>query len=99
MNVVPVGDTTWADCGDSDVGLLGLYDKRQCTILPAIAANGDLVGFQVILEGTTTRSLPTGPGFDKLKELGVHVTFSSNHWSNFETMKQFFDSCLVPHAC
>ena len=80
INIVPVGKMTWAQKGEEHVGVIGLDEKRQLTILPGVAASGDSVGWQVVLEGNSDKILPTNsPGYKKLMELGVDVTTSSNH--------------------
>ena len=47
MNLVPVGKFTYAKKGQKHVQLLGLDDKRQLTLVPAITAAGAPLPLQV----------------------------------------------------
>lgn len=53
--------------------------------------------FQVIIQGTTDRTLkPMQPLIKQARSAGWHFTFSDNHWSNLSTMKQFVSELLAP---
>lgn len=56
--LVPSSDYTRAPKGAKDVSTHGHGDKRQITIVPSTAANGESLPLQVIYQGKTQQSLP-----------------------------------------
>jgi hypothetical protein len=52
------GARTWAEKGSKHVFVHGQEDKRQITVSSSSSTDGDLLPFQVIFTGTTSRSLP-----------------------------------------
>jgi hypothetical protein len=97
MNLVPVGKFTYARKGQRHVRLLGLDDKRQITLVPAITAAGGVLPFQAIVKGTTSRSLPPAADRARTEALGFNYTCSDNHWANKQTMYEWVDNILVPY--
>ena len=68
---------------------MGKEDKRQITAVLGCSMNGDVLPFQLIYEGKTTRCLPiyTFPeGFD--------ITFNPTHWSNEATMLRYLEKVV-----
>ena len=58
MPLVPASDFTRAPKGAKDVSTNGQGDKRQITVVPSTAANGESLPMQVIYQGKTSASLP-----------------------------------------
>lgn len=56
--LVPSSDYTRAAKGAKDVSTHGHGDKRQITVVPSTAANGESLPMQVIYQGKTSQSLP-----------------------------------------
>lgn len=53
--------------------------------------------FQLIIQGKTDRTLqPMQALISEPKFAGWNFTYSENHWSNLETMKEFVSELLVP---
>ena len=62
-------------------------EKRQFTLLPVVAASGDVPKWQCIFEGATEACLPPKHVRDKYPNL--YFSYSNNHWANMNTTKQF----------
>ena len=78
--------------------MTGIEDKRQVTVVVSSSADGDLLPFQIIFSGKSTRSLPpSNKGRQDCESEGWHVTHTENHWSNLETSKDFVDKILEPY--
>ncbi|KZV59291.1 hypothetical protein PENSPDRAFT_595721, partial [Peniophora sp. CONT] len=85
--------------GSKQVGVVGKEEKRAWTSVVAVAANGEVLPTQVIMQGKTSRSLPasSAPRMDEAKELGF--VFSNNpdtYWSNLPCMEVYFEEVVVP---
>ena len=78
-----------AEEGSKRVEITGKDDKRQLTAVFAGTISGEFLPSQLIYQGKTTRCLPH---FDF--PAGWHLTYSSNHWSNEETMKEYIKHLL-----
>jgi hypothetical protein len=62
------------------------------------AANGQVLPFQVIFQGLTSRTLPLmNEGRQVCEDAGWHLTYTSNHWSNLDTCKAFVEKILSPY--
>ncbi len=62
-------------------------------------ASGDLLPLQLIFQGKTTVVVLKDPGAVAARAKGWHLTMSSNHWSNQQTMREFVDQVIMPwHA-
>lgn len=95
--LMPVGDDkTFAYKGSQNVSVTGRGDKRQISLLLAIAASGDLLHLQAIFQGTTNQVVPGGSNALLLKQNGCHLTKSKKHWSTLETMKDWVDLIYLP---
>jgi hypothetical protein len=78
---------------------LGKDDKRQITCCVSATASGDVLPFQIIFQGRTTAVVPKDTEARAAEARGWHLTHSSNHWSNQQTMKDFVTKILLPwHA-
>jgi hypothetical protein len=61
-------------------------------------AAGELLPFQFIFTGSIDRCLPPrNEGCQRVEDEGWHLTYSSNHWSNFDTCKAFVEKILQPY--
>jgi hypothetical protein len=99
IHLIPTGGArTWVEKGSKHVLVHGQDDKRQITVSISSSANGDLLPFQVIFTGTTSRSLPP-QNEERLRceEDGWHLTYNGNHWSNLKTCKLFVEKILQPY--
>jgi hypothetical protein len=99
IHLIPTGGArTWAEKGSKHVLVHGQDDKRQITVSVSSSAAGDLLPFQAIFTGTTYRCLPPqNEGRELCEEAGWHLTYSSNHWSNLDTCKDFVKKILEPY--
>ena len=99
IHLVPAGGArTWAEKGSKHVQILGMEDKRQITVSVSSSAAGNLLPFQLVFTGTTDRSLPPrNEGRQMCEDVGWHLTYSNNHWSNLTTCKQFVEQILQPY--
>jgi hypothetical protein len=99
LHIRPSTDQTYDVRGVKDVKSLGKDDKCQITCTISSAASGDLLPLQLIFQGKTTAVVPKDPRAVAARAKGWHLTMSSNHWSNQQTMKEFVDQVIVPwHA-
>ena len=92
IHYVPVSDWTMAEEGAKRVELVGKDDKRQLTAVFAGSMSGEFLPAQLIYQGKTSRCLPR---YDFPSDW--HVTFSANHWSNEDTMKEYIDQIILPY--
>ena len=59
IHLVPTGGArTWDTKGIKQVSVYGLEDKRQVTVVVSSAATGEVLPFQVVFQGLTSRALP-----------------------------------------
>ncbi|KAF9505203.1 hypothetical protein BS47DRAFT_1378299 [Hydnum rufescens UP504] len=83
--LIPAGNKTWAPTGSKQVAVFAKEEKRQFTLMVASSAAGNMVPFQAIIKGRTTR------------EMGILWTpGGDNHWSSTESMK-WTDNVLAPY--
>ena len=90
---VPVSEWTMAEIGSRQVGVLGLEDKREMTILLACTLSGALLPPQLIYGGKTPQCHPKvdfPPGWD--------VWHSPRHRSTEDTMLCYLDTVLLPYV-
>ena len=92
INYVPVGSRTMEVEGARRVEIAGKDDKRQLTAVFGGSMAGDFLPVQLIYQGKTKRCLPQVQFPNDW-----HVTFSANHWSNEETMKEYILKVLLPY--
>jgi hypothetical protein len=96
IHLVPSASWTWEQKGAAAVPVVGAEDKRQITACLSSSLYGDLLPLQLIFQGTTPRCLP--PVTANSLTAGVHCTYTQNHWSSLETMKQWMLKVLLPYA-
>ena len=77
--------------GANRVEIAGLTDKRQITAVFCGNMNGEFLPIQLIYAGKTKRCHPR---FEFPEDW--HVTHSSKHWSNENTMLDYIDHIIVP---
>ena len=90
--MVPVNPWSLAAEGSKQVAIVGLYDKREITVLLSVSLDGQLLPPQVIYAGKTSHchsSVVVPPGWN--------ITHSQNHRSTEETMIEFIEKVLSPH--
>ena len=95
MQLVPSSQRTFEKKGDKSVAVIAAEDKRQITVVLASSMNGNMLPLQMIFQGETSRSLP--PQTPEIVAAEVHLTHSSNHWSNQETMKDYIKRIILPY--
>ena len=92
LNYVPISHWTMDKEGVKRVEVVAKDDKRQLTAVLAGSLSGDFLPPQLIYEGKTDRCLPhyqfPSPW---------HVTKSETHWSNEQTMKEYFNKIIFPY--
>ena len=92
LNFIPVSEWTMEAEGAKRVKVTGKDDKRQLTAVLGGSLVGDFLPPQLIYEGKTPRCLPRFEFPEKW-----HITYSSNHWSNESTMKEYIQHVLLPY--
>jgi hypothetical protein len=99
IHIVPSrGARTWSEKRSKHVLVHGMDDKHQITCCVSSTAIGTLLPFQLIFTWTIDRCLPPkNDGHQEIKEVGWHLTSSSNHWSTLQTCKEFVDFILEPY--
>lgn len=69
----------------------------MATGVPLSSADGQMGPLQLIFQGKTERSICDIKSVIEQERFdGWHFTFSNNHWSNLDTMKDFVTKLLVP---
>eukprot|EP00731_Ephydatia_muelleri_P002914 Em0001g2914a len=87
--LLPTQKRTWGPSGAKQISVLGWGDKRQFTVIPAISAEGKLVGkAQVIWAGQTDRCHPKGAEIDIMADLLFH-SHSTSHWTTEDTILEY----------
>ena len=94
IHYVPVSDWTMAEEGAKRAKLAGKDNKRQTTAAFAGSMSGEFLPPQLIYQGKTSHCLPH---YDFPSDW--HITFSANHWSNEDTMKEYIDHIILPYIC
>jgi hypothetical protein len=81
------------------VSIVGQEEKHAITLVVGISAAGDLLPFQVIYMGKTTRSLPSAAHRADAEGFGIKFEFSGTdtYWSTFELMCKYVESILSPY--
>lgn len=97
VHLAPAQDKTYSTKGSKEVRVGGKDDKRAFTAVVGSSATGELLPLQVIFAGKTSAVLPASDEVAAAKEAGWHITPSGkaqNHWSNLQTMKEYFKRIL-----
>ena len=92
LSYVSPGKYTFCMKGSTTVPIKGVDDKRQITATFTVSASGVFLPIQLIYQGKTKRCLPK---FKFPKEF--QVTFTKNHWSNFEKCVDLFQKIIFPY--
>ena len=95
MHLAPSSHKTYETKGEKTVPVIAAEDKRQITVVLASSMNGNMLPLQFVFQGETARCLP--PVTPAIVAAEAHLTHSSNHWSNLETMKQYVKEIIVPY--
>ena len=77
--------------GSKQLTIAGSNDKWQITLLLTVTKAGTLLPPQLIYSGKTSKCLPVtrfASDWDP--------TFTSNHWSNEESMLRYIDNIILP---
>ena len=93
LHVVPGSKWTMEKQGSNRVEIAGMDDKRQITAVICGSLSGKLLPFQVIYQGTTKACLPKCTGIPQ----DWHLTYTYNHWSNEEKMKEYIELIVLPY--
>ena len=92
INYVPVSSWTIESEGSKRVELAGKDDKRQSTAVFGCSLMGDFLPPQLIYQCKTTHCL------SQVKvPTDWHITYSANHWSNENTMKDYVGKIIIPY--
>ena len=92
LSYVSPGKYTFDLKGSKIVPIKGVDDKRQITATFTASASGSFLPIQRIYSGKTKSSLPK---FDFPK--CFDVTFTTNHWSNYEKCVSLFKKIIFPY--
>jgi len=93
IKYVPISPWTLDKEGAKRVAIVGKEDKRQITAVLGCSMSGDILPFQLIYEGKTSRCLPNyvfPEGFD--------ITCNVTHWSNETTMLRYLEKIVFPYV-
>jgi hypothetical protein len=89
---VPTSSVTMAEKNSKHVAKQGADDKRAITMTLAETLSGDILPFQLIYTGKTTRSLPAV----EFPE-GFLLGFNKSHWSNEEETLRLLKQVISPY--
>ena len=92
LSYVSPGKYTFCLKGTTTVPIKSVDDKRQITATFTVSASGVILPIQLIYQEKTKRCLPK---FKFPKEF--HVTYTKNHWSNFEKWVELFKKVIFPY--
>ncbi|KAG0422625.1 hypothetical protein HPB47_001564 [Ixodes persulcatus] len=90
--LVPVSDWTLEEGGSRQISVVGREDKREITVLFALALGGAVLPPQVIYIRKTTRchaAIDFPDSWD--------IWHSPNHWSTTDTMLRCIDTIFIPY--
>lgn len=85
--------------GSTQVSVTSKEEKRAWTAVMGVSAAGHVLPTQVIMKGSTDRSLPsrTSPLYDEAIKSGMVFSFNpKNHWSSLVLMEVYFERIIVP---
>ena len=93
INIVPGSQWTMEEKGSKRVGVAGLNDKRQITVVFCASLAGEFLPVQLIYQGKTQACLPRYVFPDDWD-----ITYTPNHWSNEEKMKEYIHQIILPYV-
>jgi hypothetical protein len=92
---------TWARTGSHQVTVIGKDEKCAFTVVVSVLNSGELLPFQAIYQGYSSRSCPSesAPDYDVATAAGFRFEFSKTktYWSTHKTMHSFVEKILVPY--
>ncbi|KAF9021319.1 hypothetical protein BDZ89DRAFT_898017, partial [Hymenopellis radicata] len=94
--------TSWNARNAKQVPVAGRDEKRAFTLVPSIAASGDVLPMQAIFTGKTDASCPSPDAalYDEaVQDLKVRFLPSKTdtYWSTQETMRDLVDHIIAPY--
>ena len=92
FSYVSPGKYTFYLKGSATVPIKSVDDKRQITATITVSPTSAFLPIQLIYQGTTTRCLPK---YKFPKEF--NVTYTKNHWLNFEKCVDLFEKVIFPY--
>ena len=93
ISIVPGSTWTMEVKGSRRVEIVGISDKRQITAVFCGTMTGEFLPPQLIYQGKTAACLPRYSFPDNW-----HVTYTPNHWSNEDKMKEYIEHIVVPYV-
>lgn len=93
-------NTTYDEKGARQIDVAARDEKRAYTLLVASSAAGDILPFQQVWSGATSRSLPRKNIRASAEAKGFHFAFaeSKKKTSHFSTFKTMTEVCQLPRA-
>jgi hypothetical protein len=92
---------TWAKMGSQQVLVIGEDKKRAFTVVVSVSNSGELLPFQAIHQGYSTKVCPSASAkdYDTTEATGFRFKFSKSktYWSMQETMHLLFDNIIAPY--
>ena len=93
ISIVPGSTWTMEAKGSKRVEIVGTSDKRQITAVFCGALTGEFLPPQLIYQGKTPACLPRYKFPNDW-----HVTYTPNHWSNEDKMKEYIEFNIIPYV-
>jgi hypothetical protein len=99
VHLVPTrGNQTWETRRAKHVQVLGIENKNKITTIISSSTKRSLFPLQLVFQGTTNHTFPTmNHGKKQCSSINFHLTYSSNHWSNLETIQTFVAHIFIPY--
>ena len=92
---------TWAKTGSRQVTVIGEDEKRAFTVVVSVSNSGELLPFQAIYQGYSTKTCPSKSAKDyaAADAAGFRFEFSKSktYWSTHETMHSLVDNIIEPY--
>ena len=89
---ISLSNWTVAKEGSRRVEVVGIDDKHQITATFAASLSGNFLPVQMVYEGKTIKCHPSVKFPD-----GWHITHTTNHWCNEDTMIDYIAAVIVPY--
>lgn len=90
--ITTASETTFDTRGHRHVSVAGRSQRQQVTVMETFVMDGTLLPRQVIFGGKTNKVHPAQT-FE-----GIHYAHSPSHWSDSNTLVEWFDAVIVPYA-
>ena len=99
---MPGNHLTYNPTGAKQVAVVGIEEKWAFTLMVSVAADGTILPFQAIYQGSSKNSLPNAasPHYNDAMAAGFLLEFSGTktYWSNHKMMHTFVDKILTPYS-